>query len=93
MPEEAAADKAFRRFAGPETPICIGNAMSVRFTEIGDVGRPDLHGLAVASLGDDREAARIAIRIDAEGQAVTFAADLVFVRVGRAISFHLFADG
>ncbi len=94
FPDEDAARAAFAAIAGDDTRGCIADSIAQVLEERDgiDAGEARTGRLAIDPLGDQREAARIAFPVKAEGVDVDITTDLVYVRTGRAIAFGLFFD-
>jgi hypothetical protein len=94
FPDEDAAREAYAGITSAETRACIGDRLAENLDERDDVsaGDPSTGRLSVDPLGDEREAARIAITASAQGVDVEVTADVVYVRVSRAIALNVYLN-
>ena len=87
--DESAAEEAFSGLSSKDTRLCFGRSVSEGAADQGvvEVGDTKTAELSVDPLGDERSASRITLPLSAD-----VVIDLVFVRVGRAVSLNLFVD-
>jgi hypothetical protein len=92
--DESAAEEAFSGLSSKDTRLCFGRTVSEGVADQGEVevGDAKTAELSVDPLGDERSASRITLPLSAEGVDVDLVIDLVFVRIGRAVSLNLFVD-
>ena len=92
--DAAAARTAFDSASAEETRSCYAEAVTGAFrNQIGvELGDTNTAALSIEPVGDQHDAARVTLPITAEGVAADLIVDLVFVRIGRALSLSLFLN-
>ena len=101
--DEAGAQSAFQALSSRDTRVCVGKGLAEFFAKEtrskgpGDtvevtVGKPTTGQVAVDAVGDEQAGGRATVPLNTQGLDVDVDVDLVFVRVGRAVTTLVFID-
>ena len=94
FPAEDSAEKGFDLVSGQESQDCYTQTVVKAFAGQSGVkvGRPRTSHPELESVGDERDATRVAIGLSAKNVQIDVIVDLVIVRTGRGLSLNLYVN-
>lgn len=101
--DEASAHSGFLSLSSRATRECISKQLSAYLakqakstgpgdTEAVTIGKPTTGEVAIDAVGDEQSGGRVSVPVSSQGLDVDLEIDVVFVRVGRAVSALVFTD-